>query len=74
MLYADHGHYARVIMDVLYDHLLAKHWEDFHEQNLEDFAQTFFTEIEAQHELLYKDARDVSNHEKTKLVGAVQNS
>lgn len=52
LLYADHGHYARVIMDVLYDHLLANHWEDFHEQNLEDFAQTFFTEIEAQHELL----------------------
>lgn len=52
LLYADHGHYARVIMDVLYDHLLAKHWEDFHPQYLEDFAQTFFTEIEAQYELL----------------------
>lgn len=52
LLYADHGHYARVIMDVLYDHLLAKHWGDFHPQYLEDFAQTFFTEIEAKYELL----------------------
>ena len=52
LLYADHGHYARVIMDVLYDHLLAKHWANFHPQHLEDFAETFFTEIEAQQELL----------------------
>ena len=52
LLYADHGHYARVILDVLYDHLLAKHWANFHPQHLEDFAETFFTEIKAQQELL----------------------
>lgn len=47
-----HGHYARVIMDVLYDHLLAKNWSHFHTISLEEFAQGFYEEIRDREDLL----------------------
>ena len=40
----DHGHYARVIMDVVYDHLLAENWQQFDPTPLTDFAATFYSE------------------------------
>ena len=46
LLSPEHGHYARVIMDVVYDHLLAQHWNDFHDQPLAEFAQDFYRETE----------------------------
>lgn len=44
LLSPDHGHYSRVIMDVVYDHFLAAHWKEFHDQSLSDFAMQFYTE------------------------------
>jgi acyl carrier protein phosphodiesterase len=32
------GHYGSVIADVFYDHLLAKEWDIYHTETLEDFA------------------------------------
>lgn len=40
-----HGHYSRVIMDVVYDHFLASNWEQFHNQPLSDFATQFYHEV-----------------------------
>ena len=42
LFFPDHGHYARVIMDVLYDHFLAAHWELYHPDPLEDFVAAFY--------------------------------
>lgn len=44
LLSPDHGHYARVIMDVVYDHLLAENWQQFDPTPLTDFAATFYSE------------------------------
>lgn len=44
LLSPSHGHYSRVIMDVVYDHFLASNWEEFHNQSLSDFAMQYYCE------------------------------
>jgi acyl carrier protein phosphodiesterase len=35
-------HYAGVVVDIFYDHLLAKNWEQYHPQSLAVFAQSVY--------------------------------
>ena len=42
LLFPEHGHYARVIMDVVYDHFLASNWKKYHSDTLEIYADTFY--------------------------------
>lgn len=41
-LHKNYGHYSGVIVDVLYDHFLAKNWKQYHDQPLADFVQDFY--------------------------------
>lgn len=41
-LHATYGHYSGVIVDILYDHYLARDWNRYHDQPLEDFVQAFY--------------------------------
>jgi len=38
-------HYAPVIVDMYYDHLLAKNWKHYHQESLADYAQRAYTTI-----------------------------
>jgi len=38
----DFGLYSGVIVDMVYDHFLAKNWDKFHDENLYDFTQKFY--------------------------------
>lgn len=38
-----HGHYASVIIDVLYDHYLAKKWSSYHNVELNNYAGECYT-------------------------------
>lgn len=46
LLSPEHGHYSRVITDVVYDHFLAEQWLQFDSSPLEVFAKKFYTETE----------------------------
>lgn len=41
------GRYATVVIDVVYDHVLASNWLEFHEENLHDFTQSVYQRLEA---------------------------
>ena len=41
-LHKNYGHYSGVIVDVLYDHFLAKNWSNYHPQPLDEFVQDFY--------------------------------
>ncbi len=41
-LHESYGHYSGVIVDMFYDHFLAKNWEQYHSQNLEDYISDFY--------------------------------
>lgn len=42
LFFPQHSHYARVILDVVYDHFLAQLWEEYHTTKLVDYAADFY--------------------------------
>jgi len=42
-LHEKYGHYSGVIMDIFYDHFLAKNWKTYSDEKLEDYAENFYT-------------------------------
>ncbi|PZR15553.1 MAG: DUF479 domain-containing protein [Flavobacterium psychrophilum] len=51
-LHARYHHYAGVIMDIFYDHFLAKNWLDYHKQPLLDYTLAFYKSLEDNYEIL----------------------
>lgn len=41
----EYGLYSGVIVDMVYDHFLAKNWDKFHPINLYNFTQIFYTNL-----------------------------
>ena len=51
-LHEKYGHYAGVIMDILYDHFLAKNWSKFSDEKLEDYANNFYQLLQDNYDIL----------------------
>lgn len=51
-LHARYHHYAGVIMDIFYDHFLAKNWSKYSDIPLTEFAQSFYTLLNDNYEIL----------------------
>jgi acyl carrier protein phosphodiesterase len=51
-LHEKYGHYSGVIMDILYDHFLAKNWKKYSDEKLEDFADRFYESLYKNYNLL----------------------
>lgn len=51
-LHKNYGHYSGVIVDILYDHFLAKNWHDYHEKPLADFVDDFYKLLRDNYEIL----------------------
>lgn len=41
-LHKNYGHYSGIIVDILYDHFLAKNWSKYSDVLLEDYAENFY--------------------------------
>ena len=42
-LHKNYGHYSGIIVDIFYDHFLAKNWLSYSDVPLEDYIQSFYT-------------------------------
>lgn len=51
-LHEKYGHYSGVIMDIVYDHYLAKNWSRYSEEALEDYAESFYTLLRENFDIL----------------------
>ena len=51
-LHEKYGHYSGVIMDIVYDHFLAKNWKTYSDVSLENYAAAFYKLLQDQYELL----------------------
>lgn len=51
-LHEKYGHYSGVIMDILYDHFLAKNWNKYSNEKLEDYAANFYQLLQDNSEIL----------------------
>ncbi|TDE53388.1 ACP phosphodiesterase [Flavobacterium sp. GT3P67] len=48
-LHEKYHHYAGVIVDVFYDHFLAKNWNTYSDENLDDFVSRFYQSLQDNH-------------------------
>lgn len=44
-LHSRYHHYAGVIVDMYYDHFLAKNWTNYHSENLTNYADNFYQSL-----------------------------
>lgn len=44
--------YSGIMVDLFYDHFLARHWHDYHPQPLQDFTADFYALLASRSELL----------------------
>ncbi len=51
-LHDKYGHYSGVIMDIVYDHYLAKNWNQYSDIPLEVYAADFYQLLQNRHDLL----------------------
>ncbi|MBC7525620.1 MAG: DUF479 domain-containing protein [Flavobacterium sp.] len=51
-LHEKYGHYSGVIMDIVYDHFLAKNWSNYSDEKLEDYAHEFYKLLQNNYEIL----------------------
>ena len=51
-LHENYGHYSGVIVDILYDHFLAKNWKDYHAVPLDTYVENFYQMLRNSYEVL----------------------
>jgi len=51
-LHENYGHYSGVIVDILYDHFLAKNWKDYSTIPLATYVDDFYNLLEDNYEIL----------------------
>ena len=51
-LHEKYGHYSGVIIDIFYDHFLAKNWSVYSTKELEVVANDFYESLKSNHEIL----------------------
>jgi acyl carrier protein phosphodiesterase len=51
-LHERYGHYSGVIIDILYDHFLAKNWFQYTDEDLEDYVERFYQSLKDNYEVL----------------------
>jgi acyl carrier protein phosphodiesterase len=55
-LHEKYHHYAGVIVDILYDHFLAKNWDNYSDVKLEDFVNQFYKSLQENKDVLSERA------------------
>lgn len=51
-LHKKYSHYSGVIVDILYDHFLAKNWAKYSDENLKDYVEKFYRSLNDNYEIL----------------------
>lgn len=58
-LHEKYGHYSGVIMDIFYDHFLAKNWSTYSDEKLEDYADDFYHLLKDNYEILTEKVKNM---------------
>ena len=58
-LHEKYGHYSGVIMDILYDHFLAKNWNNYSDKDLEIYIDNFYTILKNNQEILTEKTKNL---------------
>lgn len=58
-LHERYGHYSGVIIDILYDHYLAKNWNQFSKTPLEEYVANFYNLLENNYPILSERTKKI---------------
>ncbi len=58
-LHEKYGHYSGVIMDIVYDHFLAKNWSKYHPTELKVYTENFYKLLQKHCDLLTEKTKDM---------------
>jgi hypothetical protein len=58
-LHEKYGHYSGVIMDIFYDHFLAKNWKTYSDEKLEEYADNFYLLLKENYDLLTEKIKGI---------------
>ncbi len=58
-LHEKYHHYAGVIVDIVYDHFLAKNWSKYSDEKLEDFINRFYSSLHKNYAILTEKTQDL---------------
>ena len=58
-LHEKFGHYSGVIMDIVYDHFLAKNWSKYHSTELNVYTENFYKSLQKHYDLLTEKTKDM---------------
>jgi acyl carrier protein phosphodiesterase len=58
-LHDKYGHYSGVIMDILYDHFLAKNWDKYSNEKLEEYVADFYKSLENNYGILSEKTKSM---------------
>lgn len=58
-LHERYHHYAGVIVDIFYDHFLAKNWTNYSDEDLEEYIAHFYQSMRINHDLLSERAKEI---------------
>ena len=58
-LHEKYHHYSGVIIDVFYDHFLAKNWNTYSDEKLEEFVGRFYQSLYDNHKILSDRAKEI---------------
>lgn len=61
-LHANYSHYSRVIVDIFYDHFLAKNWSFYSNVPLEQFVDDFYDLLEENYKILPDGVKRMMPH------------
>lgn len=51
-LHANYHHYSGIIVDIFYDHFLAKNWSTYSNETLENYSERFYQSLKGNHDSL----------------------
>ena len=58
-LHKKYGHYSGVIMDILYDHFLAKNWGNYSNEKLEKYVSDFYKSLEENKNIISEKTKSI---------------
>ncbi|QYJ68081.1 acyl carrier protein phosphodiesterase [Flavobacterium litorale] len=58
-LHPVYHHYSGVIVDIIYDHFLARNWRKYHDEPLQDFTQQFYQLLRDNYSLLTEKTKNM---------------
>lgn len=61
-LHKKYGHYSGVIIDIFYDHFLAKNWSVYSDEKLEVLAATFYESLKSNYKILTERTKGMMPH------------